>query len=202
MNQVEVRTLKINELESRSKENSNNISGYAVVYDTYTEIRDAWGDTFHERIDPDAMVKTLQNGHDIFALRNHDYNQIVGRSGVNLTLENHENGLYFDLTAPNTTLGRDLLEEVRTGLIKGCSFGFRVNEDEWTERDGEYFRTIKDVELREITLTPIPAYSETSAEVRSLNLKVDKTDEPMDTYAEERKQILADAQEVLNRLKK
>ncbi|AFH62258.1 HK97 family phage prohead protease [Paenibacillus caseinilyticus] len=174
-NQNEVRTLRLTKLETRAlgdeASTGTKITGYAAVYEEFTELRDWWGDRFYERIAKGAFDDTLADGHDIFALKNHDWNLILGRSGANLTLESHENGLYFELLPNNSSLGQDMKEDVRSGLIKGCSFGFRIVDQEWEQRDDDWFRTIKKVELQEITLTPIPAYSSTTAEVRSLNLQ-------------------------------
>jgi len=168
-NQNEVRTLLIRNIDTRSAgESGAKIDGFAAVYDEYTEIMDWWGDSFQERIQRGALTDTLGDGHDIFALKNHNWNEVLGRTGANLVLTDRENGLFFDLTPNQSTLGRDIVEDVRSGLIKGCSIGFRILEQLWEERDDTWFRTITKIELREITLTPIPAYTSTTAEVRSL----------------------------------
>lgn len=204
-NQNEIRTLPIQNLEARGKNNEGTkITGYAAVYDEFTQIYDFWGDYFYERIAAGAMKRTLEAGHDIFALRNHNWDNVVGRTGQNLTLSSDENGLYFDLTPPNTTLGRDVLEEVRGGLVNQCSIGFRVLESDWEFKGDEVFRTITDLELYEITLTPIPAYTSTSAEVRSLKkgiLKGEKQPQINKDEQEERRQILAEAERIHQVLK-
>ncbi len=196
----------INQLETRAEgETGTKIVGYAAVYDQFVQLMDWWGETFHERIQKGAIRDSLAAGHDIFALKNHDWNAILGRTGANLTLEDRENGLYFELKPNNSTLGRDILEDVRSGLIKGCSIGFRILDEEWEERDGEWFRTIKKLELREITLTPIPAYVSTSAEVRSLTPDLAK--KPPETAQndlaeqQERQAILDEAERILSQLK-
>jgi len=206
-NQNEIRTLPIHGLETREKgEKQVKITGYAVVYDEFTEIRDIWGDVFYERITQDALKRTIEDGHDIFALRNHNWDHVVGRTGQNLTLQSDEKGLYFELIPPNTTLGRDVTEEVRSGLVTQCSIGFRVLNQEWEERDGDWFRTITELELYEITLTPIPAYTSTSAEVRSLTpdmvKKGGRTPEISASEQEERQKILAEANRIYQLLEK
>jgi uncharacterized protein len=205
--QNEIRTVPIRRLETREKgEKQVKIAGYAAVYDEFTEIRDIWGDVFYERITQDALRRTIEDGHDIFALRNHNWDHVVGRTGQNLTLQSDEKGLYFELIPPNTTLGRDVTEEVRSGLVTQCSIGFRVLNQEWEERDGDWFRTITELELYEITLTPIPAYTSTSAEVRNLIPNMVKKGEKMPEIStseqEERQKILAEANRVYEFLKK
>jgi uncharacterized protein len=165
----EIRTVAINGLETRGNNpKTTTIIGYATVFDEFTLLQDSWGEKFYEQINRAAVINTLADDHEIFALKNHNWEKVIGRTGANLKLENHERGLYFELDVPNTTLGKDMIEEVRGGLITGCSIGFRVNDQNWEEKDGKWFRTITDLELREITFTPIPAYSQTSVEVRSL----------------------------------
>ncbi len=147
------------------------IEGYAAVFsDDFTNIYDHWGDTFYERIAPGAFNATLREKPDnIFMLVNHDWNKVVGRRGANLVLEEDEYGLHFELTIPQTTDGNDLLENVRNGLIQGCSFGFNIldSEGRWDDSYTEFYRTIRAVELFEITATPIPAYSNTEISARS-----------------------------------
>lgn len=200
-NNNEVRTIIVKDLEERAKgDGGNKITGFAAVYDEFTEIRDLWGDTFHERIVKGAFKDTLSDGHDIFALHNHNWNKVIGRTGANLVLEDRENGLYFDLVPNQTSLGRDMLEDVRSGLIKGCSFGFRIVDQDWEERDGTWFRTINKAELSEITLTPIPAYSQTNAEVRSLTPNQEKKQNSITAEQEERNAILAEANRIQRKL--
>lgn len=200
-NNNEVRTIIVKDLEERAKgDGGNKITGFAAVYDEFTEIRDLWGDTFHERIVKGAFKDTLSDGHDIFALHNHNWNKVIGRTGANLVLEDRENGLYFDLVPNQTSLGRDMLEDVRSGLIKGCSFGFRIVDQDWEERDGTWFRTINKAELSEITLTPIPAYSQTNAEVRSLTPNQEKKQNSITAEQEERNAILAEANRIQRKI--
>lgn len=202
--ELEIRTFTVQDIETRARQNGTKIDGYAAVFGEFAEIRDWLGDKFYERIDSSALKQTLSDGHDIFALKNHNWDQLIGRTNTNLTLENRESGLYFELTPADTTLGRDVLEEVRSGLIRGCSIGFRVLDQEWEERNGEVFRTIKEIELLEITLTPIPAYSQTTAEVRSLIPKkiTEKQNNNSQEEQEERAALLAEANRILQNLKK
>ena len=96
------------------------------------------------------------------------FNKVVGRTGSNLVLDEYDNVLRFELDIPNTTDGNDLLENVRNGLIQGCSFGFNIKnqttrwDDNWT-----FYRDIDEVELFEVTATPIPAYADTEISARS-----------------------------------
>lgn len=156
--------LKINnEVEGRK------LQGYASVFtNEYTKINDMWGECFNERIVSGAFKDTLeQKSDDIFMLVNHNWDKVVGRTGSNLMLEEDEHGLRFELEVPQTQEGNDLLENVRLGLIRGCSFGFNVTEQETKWLEDEFYRDIKKVDLFEVTATPIPAYSDTEIACRS-----------------------------------
>lgn len=151
------------------------IEGYAAVFgENYTLLRDKWGEKFYERIMSGAFKDTIKDrADDIFMLINHDWNKVVGRSNSNLVLEEDEKGLRFELTVPSTTDGNDLLENVRNGLIRGCSFGFNIKDEvtRWDEK-WNFYRDITKVELFEVTATPIPAYADTEIAARSdLSLK-------------------------------
>lgn len=164
------------------------IEGYASVFsENYTLIKDKWGEQFYERIMQGAFKKTLANEErEHFFLVNHDWDKAVGRSGSNLELNEDEKGLYFRATIPNTTTGNDLLENVKAGIIRGCSFGFKVKDedvrwdDNWT-----FYRDIKEVDLFEITATTHPAYADTEiSEGRStLNIKELRETNKKNTYA-------------------
>lgn len=164
----EIRTVNL-ELRSLNKD-ERKIEGYAAVFsDEYTLIRDKWGEKFYERVMPGAFKDTIKDrSDDIAMLINHDWNKIVGRVNSNLTLEEDEKGLRFELIVPNTTDGNDLLENVKNGLIRGCSFGFNIKNEitRWDEKYN-FYRDITEVELFEITATPIPAYADTEIAARS-----------------------------------
>lgn len=169
------------------------ISGYAAVFnDDYTKLHDRWGDTFYEKISKGAFLKTLaDNTRDKFMLINHDWNKIIGRTNSNLSLQEDEHGLRFELDIPATTDGNDLLENVRLGLIKGCSFGFNiVNSKTRFDDDWTFYRDITEVELFEITATPIPAYDGTEINCRSeISIKELRESRKVETKVEEKDNI-------------
>lgn len=167
------------------------IEGYAAVFgENYTLLRDKWGEKFYERIMAGAFKDTIKDrADDIFMLINHDWNKVVGRSNSNLVLEEDEKGLRFELTVPSTTDGNDLLENVRNGLIRGCSFGFNIKDEvtRWDEK-WNFYRDITKVELFEVTATPIPAYANTEIAARSdLSLKDIKPNEVREEIKPEEK---------------
>lgn len=185
---MEQRTMNL-QIRNSDIENRT-ISGYAAVFgESYTQLCDRWGDTFFEKISPGAFTKTLSDGNDKFMLINHDWNKVVGRTNSNLTLSQDDTGLAFTLEVPNTVDGNDLLENVRLGLIKGCSFGFNIVNQEcnWDD-DYNFYRNITEVELLEITATPIPAYSDTTIAAARSKTQIESIKEMRNKEIEARKQ--------------
>lgn len=166
MEKMEQRTMSL-EIRSADIENRK-LVGYAAIFrEEYTQLRDRWGDVFYERVRPGAFKKSLAE-RAVCMLVNHDWSKIVGRTGSNLILEEDDKGLRFELDIPNTTDGNDLLENVRNGLIQGCSFGFNIkNQTTRWDDNGAFYRDIDEVELFEVTATPIPAYVDTEISARS-----------------------------------
>ncbi|HEY8577595.1 MAG TPA: HK97 family phage prohead protease [Devosia sp.] len=136
------------------------LSGYAAKFGKETTI----AGEFRERLAPGCFDRTLRENKDIFALLYHDYSHVLGRtSSGTLQLRVDDVGLWFSLQPnPETPDGQAAVGHVRRRDVAGCSFGFRVKAEEW--EDGGLrlpLRTITDVDLFEITLTPIPAYKDT-----------------------------------------
>jgi len=115
----------------------------------------------------------IDNSNIVF-LYNHDYNQVIGRSNKGkgtLNLELRDDGVYFDLEVPNTTMGNDLLENIRLGNINQCSFGFRyANEpDAYVDKKVEdtWYRDVYKIgELFDVSAVTFPAYDDTYVNAR------------------------------------
>lgn len=140
------------------------IVGYAAVFN---ELSDDLGG-FRERIAPGAFAKSL--GNDVRALFNHDTNFVLGRTTTRtLRLSEDERGLAIEIDPPPTTFARDMLAGMRRGDISQMSFGFRVlpGGDIWDNIDGEIVRTLTNVDLFDVSVVAIPAYPQTTAEVRA-----------------------------------
>ena len=149
------------------------LTGYAAKFNEESKpLRDWWGDEFVEVIVPGAFKNSLEN-NTIKALYNHNPDYVLGstKSGT-LRLEEDEIGLRFDLDLPNTQIANDLYESVKRGDIDGVSFGFKVKEDKWTEvktdTGWKTIRTLREIDLIEISPTAFPAYEQTEVDCRSL----------------------------------
>lgn len=101
----------------------------------------------------------------------HDYNKPLARadSGT-LKTSIDENGLKFTANMPNKTLVNDIRADINAGNIKGCSFGFTIADggDRWdTADDGTTIHYVDQINtVDELTITPIPAYTQTSVQVQ------------------------------------
>lgn len=148
------------------------IQGYAVVFDEWIDINN-WGDSWKECVRKGTFTKSL-NENKILALYNHDFNNVLGRKDVNMTLLEDDKGLYFEIELPNTTQANDLYELINKGIVNQCSFAGYVRKNVWRKDEGEnVLREILEIDLIEITITPIPAYEVTEAEVkRSKEIKI------------------------------
>ncbi|MCT3038572.1 HK97 family phage prohead protease [Leuconostoc mesenteroides] len=165
MNDKEVRTFDIKGLEVRDATSDDfigQISGYAVVFNEPSENLGG----FIEYVNPDAFNNV--NLSDVVALYDHNFANVLGRtSAKTLKLDIDKKGLHFILDIPNTTLGNDVYTNIRAGNLKGMSFGFTVNSDEWGKDTYDTpKRTINSIgALYEVSVVTMPAYQETTVAV-------------------------------------
>lgn len=162
----DVRTFTANHLTIRRdvESGTRQLSGYAVAFNQPSQPL-----PFTEYISPHAFDNV--DFSQVRLLYAHDFNNILARvdSGT-LSLKTDDKGLFFIADIPNTTLGNDVYTNVENGNIKGLSFNAQIdpnNGDTW-EQDagGVVIHTINHfASLAEISLTPIPAYTETSVQV-------------------------------------
>lgn len=142
------------------------LEGYAAVFGAPADLGE-----FTESVRPGAFTRALaERGDSILALYDHERRSVLGRTGAGtLSLREDSRGLAFALELPDTSLGRDLAVLVKRGDVSGCSFAFRCYDDgdAWEVRGGTVHRELRSVELHEITITPQPAYADTSVALRS-----------------------------------
>lgn len=168
-------TIECRETQKEDGTTVRTVAGYAVRYESESvPMRDWVGDEFVEVIAKGAFDDSLKRGTVIKALWSHDTAQVLGstRNGT-LRLRSDDEGIYFELDLPNTTIGNDAWESIRRGDVDGMSFGFWVLKEKWSreKRDGKtiYKRTILEGELVEVSPVAFPAYPATSVHVRSLD---------------------------------
>jgi HK97 family phage prohead protease len=147
-------------LEIRAK--GRRLMGHAAVFGVEARLPG-----FTEVLNPGAFAASLRTNGDILALVDHDATKILGRTrSKTLKLSEDSKGLAFDISVPNTSLGRDVLALAERGDLGGCSFAFTV------DKDGEHWdgnkRELRSVNLHEISVVSSwPAYEGTSVNARA-----------------------------------
>lgn len=160
-----IRTLETKSLKVRSLDDGvKQISGYALTFN-----EPSLPLPFIEYIKPEALDELDLS--QVLLLYGHDYNNILARADSNtLTTKVDDKGLYFEATLTNTQLANDVYSDIEAGNVKGCSFGFDLPDqggDTWaTDDQGNTIHVITQIaNIGEISLTPIPAYAETSVQI-------------------------------------
>lgn len=175
MKNEDIRTfdVKIRAETGLANENSNNqaengqnmdISGVAAVFN-----QPSIKGNFTEYISQNAL-----SGVDlsqVLLLYAHDFSNILARADAEtLQTSIQPDGLHFNAQLPDTQLGHDTYTNILNGNIKGMSFGFTIapDGDSWSvNSQGNTIHTIHKIDqVFELSLTPIPAYTETSVQVQ------------------------------------
>jgi HK97 family phage major capsid protein/HK97 family phage prohead protease len=153
-------------LEVRTESGSPpTLTGYAAVYNSKSLDLGGWV----EVIRPGAFTRSLTSNPDVRALVNHNPSEIIGRTRAGtLKLAEDAHGLRVEIQPPPTSVGRDAIENVRSGLIDAMSFAFTTKRDTWTPGadGGPPVRELHDVDLIDVSLAAFAAYPETSVAAR------------------------------------
>lgn len=147
------------------------IIGHAAVFN-----RDSEDMGFIERVAPGAFARAIAEKQDVRALWNHDRNYVLGRTASGtLALSEDSEGLRYEIDAPDVQWARDLHVSIQRGDVTQSSFAFSVVSEEWRKDDaGKWTRTLKDVDLYDVSPVTYPAYPDTdvSARMRAAGLYV------------------------------
>lgn len=160
---------------NRSKKILNNendgtkvISGYAIKFNEKSKLLG----NFYEVIDEHALDNV--NLSDVKCLVDHDFSKVLGRTlSDTLSLSIDKVGLHFECKLANTSYANDLYELIARADVNECSFGFTVDETDKTaqtitrDKNGVLVRHVKKIDkLYEVSIVSLPAYSNTSAEIK------------------------------------
>lgn len=156
---------------AEANHDGNTLVGFAAVFNVWAEI-DSWEGQFRERIDPHAFDKTIaERGVDFTVLFNHGHDPTLGQLplGVAKVVEPRSKGLW---TETSLSSARSVQEEIKPrlqeGSLGGMSITFEVLDDEWGEgADGVEERTVKEIKMHEFGPVTFPAFTTTTAGVRS-----------------------------------
>ena len=171
-------------------EGKTTITGRAVVYNSWTQIGpDSWG--WMERMAPGSLTDSLRD-ENIYATFNHNFNQLLGRvSNDTLRMTDSEKALTVEID-PNleTDIGRQVLAFVKRQDVRGMSFAFSVDSYEMdrAKKKTDMDRvTITKARLYELGPVTNPAYTQTSAKLRS---RIDGQRDKLLAWAERRAALL------------
>ena len=172
-----VRETKAREDENGSQEDGRTIEGVAVVFGPAYKVKDAWGDTYVERIAPAAVTAEWLKTQDVKMNLLHERDMTIARCNKgtgNLQMDVRKDGVHFSFEAPKCDLGDRALALVKTGVYSGCSFEFYPKDYEVKEVKDADGTTVTEVthtafeRLDALTIAMDPAYEETSVNIREL----------------------------------
>ena len=159
------------------RNDSVEVSGYVNAVGRYSRpLADASG-YFIEQVQPGAFARSLSRKDPVMLL-NHDPSRVLSTKEDGLDVREDAVGLYAraTITDPN------VVEKARAGKLSGWSFGFvPLKQDEKKAEDGMRHRTLRDIDLREISLlddTRTPAYIATSVMTRDDGEEVEVREMP------------------------
>lgn len=161
--------------EERADQGREFITGYAALFGVNSlDLGD-----FIERIDPTAFaIVSERRGRkkplETRALWNHDPNYPLARYPDTLKLSVDDRGLRYSFPVPDTSYGRDLAANIKAGIVRGSSFGFKVAKggESWSNENGRSIRTVTAIDdLLDVSPTTFPAYPDSDVAVarRSFN---------------------------------
>jgi len=184
---IERRLFPVQELRAdRAEGKPTVLRGHAAVFDQLSE--DLGG--FREKIAPGAFASSL--GGDIRALVSHDPAKVIGRTKAGtLRLKEDSHGLAVENDLPETSFARDLVVSIERGVMTSMSFGFSTRKDHWEKINGEWVRTLLDVELFEVSAVGFPAYPQTDVTVAKRSLEAVEAQRPPDDELDLRRRRLA-----------
>lgn len=161
--------------EIRNDGESRIITGRAIVFES--ESNDLG---FYEVIHRSAITQDVIDNSNILLTLNHKPEQVLARynkskNQCNMSIELREDGVYFSVDLPHTTLADDVLENIRFGNLRACSFAFTIPDEagaqNWRKENGVLYREINKIDaLYDLSVVYNEAYSDTFVLARNEEL--------------------------------
>lgn len=149
------------EFTTREENAQRYIEGYFIVFNQTTEL---WRG-FYEEISPEAVGDMS----DVRALYNHDHNLVLGSTlNGTLRLAKDDYGVkgVIEINEKDTE-AVNAYERIKRGDVKGCSFGFELVSEQYTQlENGDTKATVKELNLFEVSPCVFPAYPQTAINAR------------------------------------
>jgi HK97 family phage prohead protease len=174
-------TLVSVETRSASDGRPVRIGGYAAKFNVFS--RNLGG--FVEQVTPSFFNQSRGDGWpDVLARFNHEDSMLLGTT-AGRTLELHIDNIGLDYEVEPPPSMQHVVELVQRGDVQKSSFAFRTLEDDWTTtEDGGPLRSLVSGVLIDVAPVVAPAYTDTSAGLRSLAHRFDADLEEVRSLAE------------------
>lgn len=158
---------EIRSCEIRADEKEKVLIGTPIVFNQITQINDS-GINYNEVILSNALDNCDLS--DTRLLYNHDNSKVpLARTPKTMKLNKSSVGLEMMAILPDTTEAEAVYTAVKRGDLSGMSFGFKVADGGDSYDRATNTRTIHKIDkVYEVSITPYPAYSNTSVEARSV----------------------------------
>ena len=171
---LEIRAMNFNSSNLSFDDNNMHVSGLVNKAGSKSQVISEDGIEFYETINPQAFIDAVnQTDHPIDFYEEHDPSLLLATTdNGSLVLNADPTGLNMEATMVDTQVARDAYQWIKTGIIKGMSFGFVVLDDSWDYSGEIPFRTVNAIELYEVSAVRFPAYLTSDIEARGIkNLK-------------------------------
>ena len=169
-------------LQATSADDGPHIGGYAAVFNRQS--KNLGG--FRERVTSDASKRAQLEGFPGVVCRyNHNENLLLGTvQARTLTLSPDRIGVPYDVRPPQSR--NDVVELVDRGDVAHSSFAFRCVYDEWgIDETGYPERRLLDIDWIDVAPVVTPAYSDSSAGLRSLARAMEASEDEVRSLAGE-----------------
>jgi len=151
--------------EVRADGDGVRVEGYAAVFNERTDI----AGMFTEIIAPGAF-RAAVGRDDVVFLVNHDGLPLARTRSKTLTLVEDDKGLRIEtMLDPEDPDVKAIVPKMKRGDLDKMSFAFRATKQEWDDTTEPPTRTIREVELFDVSIVTSPAYDGTSIALRSLD---------------------------------
>jgi len=162
----ETRSFTVADLELRDGTGGFTFEGVASVVNTGYHVRDQWGD-YTETILPGAFNRTLKQKADVRLLVNHSGVPLARSKSGTLKLTADPNLRATATLDPSNPTVQEIRSAMNRGDLDQMSIGFRVRDEEWSSDYSQ--RSIKEIELFDVSVVTYPASPTTTAQLRSFD---------------------------------
>lgn len=147
------------------------ISGY---FSTYDREPDSYGDVIAKGAFDKTIKARKDSGHPFPLCWNHDLDQIIGSVEPD-NIKETDKGPLMTASFFDTLLAQEKREIVKSGVVYQFSFAYDIiDQAEVTLEDGRKANELREIDLFEISIVPIPAnQNAVMTEVKAVNPEIE-----------------------------